>query len=238
MKLSVVIPCFNEKRTISRIIDEVRSAPVACMELIVVDDCSTDGTREILVNELAGRIDHLLLHQTNQGKGAALRSGIRIATGDIVIVQDADLEYDPRDYARMMAPIASGEADAVYGSRFRGAWPRRPVAIWHRIGNTFLTAVSNLFTGLRLTDMETCYKAVRRELIQSVVIEEDRFGFEPEITAKLARMRLRIREVPISYAGRTYASGKKIGWRDAFRALYCMVKYSAFRRTAARSPAA
>jgi glycosyltransferase involved in cell wall biosynthesis len=229
LKLSVVIPCYNEQATIERIIDAVRNSPHPDKEIIVVDDSSTDGTRERLTGELRGRIDQLVLHEKNQGKGAALRNGIRAATGDVVIIQDADLEYDPNEYPRLLAPIAEDRADVVFGSRFMGAAPHRVLYFWHRVGNGLLTLLSNMFTNLNLTDMETCYKAFRREIIQSIAIEEDRFGFEPEITAKVAKLGVRIFEVGISYYGRTYAEGKKIGYRDGFRALYCIVKYNVFR---------
>jgi glycosyltransferase involved in cell wall biosynthesis len=229
MKLSIVIPCYNEVATIDRILAAVRASPYPDKEIIVVDDCSRDGTRERLTGELRSRIDQLVLHDKNQGKGAALRSGIRAATGDVVIIQDADLEYDPNEYPRLIEPIIDDRADAVYGSRFMGAEPHRVLYFWHRVGNGFLTLLSNMFTNLNLTDMETCYKAFRREVIQSIAIEEDRFGFEPEITAKLAKRRLRIYEVGISYYGRTYAEGKKIGYRDGFRAIYCILKYNLFR---------
>ncbi|HSW83146.1 MAG TPA: glycosyltransferase family 2 protein [Usitatibacter sp.] len=229
MKLSVVIPCFNEVGTIERIIAAVRASPHPDKEIIVVDDGSSDGTREKISGELRPLIDQLVMHEKNQGKGAALRSGIRAATGDIVIIQDADLEYDPNEYPNLIAPIAEDRADVVYGSRFMGAAPHRVLYFWHRLGNGFLTILSNMFTNLNLTDMETCYKAFRRGVIQSIEIEEDRFGFEPEITAKVSKLGCRIYEVCISYYGRTYAEGKKIGYRDGFRAIYCIVKYNLFR---------
>ena len=229
MKLSVVIPCFNEIATIERLIDAVRAAPWPDKEIIVVDDASTDGTREKLCGALASRIDRLELHAVNQGKGAALRSGIKLATGDLVIIQDADLEYDPVQYPRLLAPIAEDRADVVFGSRFMGAEPHRVLYFWHRVGNGVLTLLSNMFTNLNLTDMETCYKAFRREVIQSITIEEDRFGFEPEITAKVAKLQVRVYEVGIAYYGRTYAEGKKVNWRDGVRAIYCVVKYNVFR---------
>jgi glycosyltransferase involved in cell wall biosynthesis len=229
LKLSVVIPCFNEVSTIERIIAAVRASPHPDKEIIVVDDGSSDGTREKISGELRPLIDQLVMHEKNQGKGAALRSGIRAATGDIVIIQDADLEYDPNEYPNLIAPIAEDRADVVYGSRFMGAAPHRVLYFWHRLGNGFLTLLSNMFTNLNLTDMETCYKAFRRSVIQSIEIEEDRFGFEPEITAKVSKLGCRIYEVGISYYGRTYAEGKKIGYRDGFRAIYCIVKYNLFR---------
>ena len=229
MKLSVVIPCFNEVATIERLIDAVRASPWPDKEIIVVDDASTDGTRDLLTGKLAARIDRLELHAVNQGKGAALRSGIRLATGDVVIIQDADLEYDPVQYPRLLAPIVEGRADVVFGSRFMGAEPHRVLYFWHRVGNGVLTLLSNMFTNLNLTDMETCYKAFRREVIQSITIEENRFGFEPEITAKVAKLHVRVYEVGIAYYGRTYAEGKKVNWRDGVRAIYCVVKYNVFR---------
>ena len=194
-----------------------------------MDDGSSDGTREKIQGPLRPLIDQLVLHERNQGKGAALRSGIRAATGDVVIIQDADLEYDPNEYPVLIGPIADGRADVVFGSRFMGAAPHRVLYFWHRLGNGFLTVLSNMFTNLNLTDMETCYKAFRREVIQSIAIEEERFGFEPEITAKVAKLGVRIFEVGISYYGRTYAEGKKIGARDGFRAIYCILKYNLFR---------
>ena len=229
MKLSVVIPCYNEIATIERILAAVHASPYRDKEVIVVDDGSSDGTRERIAGDLRPLIHQLVLHERNQGKGAALRSGIRAATGDIVIIQDADLEYDPGEYPIVVAPIAEGRADVVFGSRFMGSAPHRVLYFWHRVGNGLLTLLSNMFTNLNLTDMETCYKAFRREIIQSIAIEEDRFGFEPEITAKVAKLGVRIFEVGISYYGRTYAEGKKIGMRDGFRALYCILKYNVLR---------
>ena len=229
MKLSIIIPCFNEAATIERLIDAVRAAPWPDKEIIVVDDASTDGTRDKLTGPLAARIDRVEMHSVNQGKGAALRSGIKLATGDVVIIQDADLEYDPVQYPRLLAPIVEGRADVVFGSRFMGAEPHRVLYFWHRVGNGVLTLLSNMFTNLNLTDMETCYKVFRREVIQSITIEENRFGFEPEITAKIAKLHVRVYEVGIAYYGRTYAEGKKVNWRDGVRAIYCVVKYNLFR---------
>jgi glycosyltransferase involved in cell wall biosynthesis len=231
MKLSVVIPCYNEAATIEKVIDAVLGAPFPDKEIIVVDDCSTDGSREILRERIAPKVSRIIYQPVNQGKGAALRAGIAAATGDIVIIQDADLEYDPQEYPKVIGPILEGKADVVYGSRFIGSDPHRVVYFWHRVGNGFLTLLSNMFTNLNLTDMETCYKAFRREIIQSIEIEENRFGFEPEITAKIARKGVRIYEVGISYHGRTYGEGKKINWKDGVRALYCILKYNLRKKT-------
>jgi len=229
MKLSIVIPCYNEARTIRQIVDRVRASQVGEKEIIVVDDCSQDGTRELLRAEIAPLVDKVIYHEVNRGKGAALRSGFAVATGDIVLVQDADLEYDPREYPRLIRPIVDGQADVVFGSRFMGSDAHRVVYFWHMVGNKFLTLCSNMLTNLNLTDMETCYKVFRREVLTKIAIEEDRFGFEPEITAKVARLRVPLYEVGISYYGRTYEEGKKIGWRDGFRALHAIVRYNLFR---------
>ena len=229
MKLSVIIPCYNEFLTIDTIVDAVLNSPYENKEIIIVDDRSTDGTREKLKADVEKKVSKVIYHEKNQGKGAALRTGIAAATGDIVIIQDADLEYDPNEYPAVIQPILENKADVVFGSRFLGGKPHRVLYFWHSVGNGMLTLLSNMFTNLNLTDMETCYKAFRRDIIQSITIEEDRFGFEPEITAKVARKRCRIYEVGISYYGRTYEEGKKIGWKDGVRAIYCIVKYGLFR---------
>ena len=227
MKLSVVIPVYNEKDTVVAIHEAVKSVGGVC-EIILVDDFSTDGSREILQG-LADHMTVVLLHDRNMGKGAALRTGFRNASGDIVIIQDADLEYDPRQYPKLIQPILDGKADVVYGSRFVSGDYRRVLYFWHMVGNSFLTLLSNMLTNLNLTDMETCYKAFRKEVLDRVTIEENRFGFEPEITAKISKLDVRIYETGISYSGRTYNEGKKIGWKDGFSALRCILKYNLFR---------
>ncbi len=227
-KLSVVMPCYNERDTIRAIVDQVLAQPFD-IELLIVDDASRDGTRDILAEIAAGRPQvRVLLQPHNQGKGAALRRGFREAQGDVVLVQDADLEYDPNEYRRLVEPIFAGKADVVYGSRFAGD-SHRVLYYWHAVGNWVLTTLSNIATDLNLTDMETCYKVFRREVIQAIVLEEDRFGIEPEVTAKVAQLGVRVWEVPISYNGRTYAEGKKIGLKDAFRAFYAIGKYGVVR---------
>lgn len=233
MKLTVVIPCYNERNTIQEIVTAVKRSPIQDKEIIIVDDCSTDGTRDVLRSTIAPQVDKIVYHEVNQGKGAALRTGFKHATGDVVVVQDADLEYDPQEYGRLLEPIEAGKADVVFGSRFISDRPHRVVYFWHRVGNHVLTLCSNMFSNLNLTDMETCYKMFKREIIQSIEIEESRFGFEPEITAKVAALRCRIYEVGISYYGRTYDEGKKIGWRDGVRAIYAIVKYNLFRKSQA-----
>lgn len=230
MKLSIVIPCYNERNTIQDIVTVVKRSPIPDKEIVIVDDCSTDGTREVLRDQIASQVDKIIYHDVNQGKGAALRTGFKHVTGDVVVVQDADLEYDPQEYGRLLEPIELGKADVVFGSRFISDRPHRVVYFWHRVGNYILTLVSNMFSNLNLTDMETCYKMFRREIIQSIEIEESRFGFEPEITAKVAALGCRIYEVGISYYGRTYEEGKKIGWKDGVRAMYAIVKYNVFRK--------
>ncbi|MFC1843574.1 glycosyltransferase family 2 protein [Thermodesulfobacteriota bacterium] len=225
-RLSIVIPVYNERETILDIIKVVAASPFN-KEMIVVDDGSTDGTRDILSSIQQDDLK-VFMHDKNQGKGAALQTGFSHATGDIVIIQDADLEYDPEEYPVLLKPILDGKADVVYGSRFAGHGAHRVLYFWHYVGNRFLTLLSNLFTNLNLTDMETCYKVFTKEALTGVVIKEKRFGFEPEITAKMARKKLRIYEVPISYYGRTYEQGKKIDWKDGVRALWCIVKYNLF----------
>ena len=221
--LSVVIPCYNEKNSIHTIVEKVLAAPIANKEIIVVDDKSTDGTSEILDKEIAPLVSKVIHHEVNQGKGGALRTGFQHATGDVVIIQDADLEYDPNEYPLTVMPIVNGECDVCYGSRFLNQPAKGYKA--NQMANKFLTGLSNLFTGLHLTDMETCYKTFKREVIQAVDIKENRFGFEPEITAKVAKMKVRVKEVPISYYPRTNEEGKKIGFKDGVRAIYCIWKY-------------
>ncbi len=228
MKLSVVIPCYNERKTLKTLIDAVKASPVDDMEIIIIDDFSTDGTRDYLRDELEATVDKVIYHPKNLGKGAALRTGFKNITGDIVVIQDADLEYDPQEYIKLLEPIKRGNADVVFGSRFMGGQAHRVVYFWHMIGNKMLTLFSNMCTNLNLTDMETCYKMFRREVLDQISIEENRFGIEPEITAKVSKLDCTIYEVGISYYGRTYKEGKKIGWKDGFRALYAIMRYNWF----------
>jgi len=231
MKVSVVMPVYNEKNYIDEIIRRVLASPVE-KELIVVDDYSTDGTRvrlEEIARENPSAPIRVLFHEKNRGKGAALRTGFAAATGEVVIIQDADLEYNPGEYPRLIGPIAEGKADVVFGSRFAGGESHRVLYFWHSVANKFLTLLSNMFTDLNLTDMETCYKAFRREIIQSVKLTEDRFGFEPEVTARIAALKCRVFEVGISYSGRTYEEGKKIGWKDGVHTLWCIFKHNLLR---------
>jgi len=229
MKLSIIIPCYNELNTLNDIINATRKLHYDNKEIILIDDFSSDGTRELIKKSIEAKVDKVIYHDRNIGKGAAVRSGIIAATGDILVIQDADLEYDPEEILKIIEPILNGKADVVYGSRFVGATPHRVLYFWHLVANKLLTTLSNMFTNITLTDMETCYKAFKREIIQSITIEENRFGFEPEITAKVARMNCRIYEVGISYYGRTYEEGKKIGWKDSISALRCIVKYNLLR---------
>ena len=230
MKLSIIIPCFNEESTIKEILKKVHDQSKFDKEIIVVDDFSNDNTREILKNEIKNQIDKLLLNDKNYGKGYSIKQGINAATGDYILIQDADLEYDPSDYEKLLKPLENGFADVVYGSRFIGSDEKRILYFWHMIGNNILTLLSNMFTNLNLSDMEVCYKVFKSELIKSINLEENRFGFEPEVTAKIAKIKnIRIYEVGVKYFGRTYSDGKKITWKDGFSALRCIFYYNLFR---------
>lgn len=224
--VSIIVPCYNEVGTIEKIVRAVIDAPPRDKEIIVVDDGSTDGTRDILKSCVESKVSRVIYHDRNRGKGAAIRSGLTVASRDVVIIQDADLEYDPKDYLRLLEPIRQDKAEVVYGSRFAGGEPHRVLYFWHSVGNKFLTFISNMFTNLNLTDMETGHKVFCRKILQQITIEEDRFGFEPEITAKIAKLRCRVYEVGISYSGRTYEEGKKIGWKDGLRTIWCIFKYN------------
>ena len=228
MKISIVIPCFNEKNTILDIIEKVKRENNYQKEIIVIDDFSTDGTREILQEKIKNNIDKLILNEKNFGKGYSVRQGIKVATGDIILIQDADLEYDPLDYPKLIEPINKGYADVVYGSRFIGSDEKRVLFFWHSLGNFVLTTLSNILSNINLTDMENCYKVFKSNIIKNIILEENRFGFEPEVTAKIAKKKCRIYEVGIKYYGRTYEQGKKIGWKDGISAIRCIIKYNLF----------
>ena len=227
MKISIIIPCYNEYSTIKKIIDKINNQKTFDKEIIVIDDCSSDGTIEILSN-LKDQINSLTLNKKNYGKGYCIKKGIEIASGDIILIQDADLEYDPNDYEKLLNPIMNNNADVVYGSRFIGSDQKRVLFFWHSVGNKFLTLLSNMLTNLNLTDMECCYKAFKTEVIKNINLKENRFGFEPEITAKISKKDIRIYEVGIKYFGRKYSEGKKITWKDGFRAIYCIIYYNLF----------
>ena len=229
MKVSIIIPCFNEKNTITEILQKVRNESNFNKEIIIIDDFSTDGTRQILQEEINKNIEKLILNDKNYGKGYSVKEGLKVATGDIILIQDADLEYDPSEYSKLIKPIINGNADVVYGSRFLGSDEKRVLLFWHKIGNILLTFISNIFTNLNLTDMETCYKVFKRDVIKSIDLKENRFGFEPEVTAKISKKKLRIFEVGIKYYGRTYLEGKKITWKDGLIALKCIIFYNLFR---------
>ncbi len=233
MLLSIIIPVYNEKKTLKDLVEKVHSVDLSALnldkELVVVDDCSQDGTLEVAQRLADEGMIRLIRHEKNQGKGAALQTGFKTARGEILLIQDADLEYDPEEYPKLVKPILDGKADVVYGSRFMGGEPHRVLYFWHYVGNKFLTLLSDMTTNLNLTDMETCYKVFRSKVLESVSLEEKRFGFEPEITAKIARLGCRIYEVGISYTGRTYTEGKKINWKDGVRALWCIIKYGFFK---------
>ncbi len=230
MKLSIIIPCYNEKSTIKEIIQKINKQSELEKELIIVDDNSSDGTRNIIENELKNDIDKVILNSKNFGKGYSIRKGIEEATGDYILIQDADLEYDPTDYTKLLNPIKNGIADVVYGSRFLGSNERRVLYFWHTVGNKFLTLLSNMFSNLNLTDMEVGYKIFRADILKNIILKEDRFGFEPEITAKIAKKQIRIYEVGVSYFGRKYSEGKKITWKDGFSALRCIIYYNIFSK--------
>jgi glycosyltransferase involved in cell wall biosynthesis len=228
MKVSIIIPCYNEVHTIEEIITKVQNQKFYHKEIILIDDGSNDGTVDIIKTKLESKIDHLILNNKNYGKGYSVRKGIEVATGDIILIQDADLEYDPKDYKKLLEPIINGNADVVYGSRFMGGEEKRVLLFWHSVANYWLTKFSNMFTNLNLTDIEVCYKCFKAEIIKNIKLNENRFGFEPEITAKIARRNLRIFEVGIKYYGRNYLEGKKINWKDAISAVRCILLYNLF----------
>ena len=229
MKVSIIIPCYNEHKTIVQIVNKILNQTKIEKEIIIIDDCSTDGTKEILQKNINSKVDKIIYNEKNFGKGFCIKKGVEISSGQIILIQDADLEYDPSDYNKILKPIFEGNADVVYGSRFVGSEEKRVLFYWHSVGNYLLTTLSNIFSNLNLTDMENCYKAFKSDLIKSINLEEERFGFEPEITAKIAKKKIRIFEVGIKYFGRTYSEGKKITWRDGFSALRCIIKYNLFR---------
>ena len=230
MKISIIIPCFNEINTIEKIIDKIIQQNLEDHEIIIIDDNSTDGTRKILKDRIKEKVTKIIYNEKNFGKGFSIKTGINVASGDIILIQDADLEYDPSDYKKLLKPFKEGFADVVYGSRFIGSDEKRVMYFWHMVGNKILTLLSNMFTNLNLTDMEVCYKVFRADVIKKINLEENRFGFEPEITAKISKKKLRIYEIGVKYFGRTYSEGKKIGWKDGFSALRCIIKYNLFSR--------